>query len=358
MTSATRVHASDNFDLLRAAGALFTIFSHSFAVNGLPEPPVPGVVHFGGLGVSIFFCISGYLIAQSWDRDPRLLAFLAKRSLRIFPALAVVVVLSVFVLGPLLTMLPLRAYFRDPATVEYLQNIGLFNMVYRLPGVFDDLPVRSVVNGSLWTLPVEFVMYLLVALFGVVAQGRRWIYATAFAAAVAASLGWAMRTPDPVWLGMDVRYVATLGTYFFAGACAYAYGLDRRLSAPALALCGFAMLCTLWSSTAITIALWFALPAFVIAIGRGSSRAGRWVARNGDLSYGLYIYAFPVQQVTRLYWPNAPFVAYVAVVIAITALLAYASWRWIEKPALALKPRPAPRTSPVQAMSADLRPGV
>ena len=90
----------DSFDLLRAVGALLVLVSHSFALTGRPEPVVPGVASYGGLGVAIFFSISGYLITLSWHRDPRLGAFLVKRSLRIFPALFVVVLLAAFVLGP------------------------------------------------------------------------------------------------------------------------------------------------------------------------------------------------------------------------------------------------------------------
>jgi Acyltransferase family len=104
--------------------------------------------------------ISGYLVSESWLRDSRLPAFLMRRSLRIFPGLTVIVLLSVLVLGPLMSDLPLRAYFGDRQSISYLWNVVLYP-VYVLPGVFVDNPYPLAVNGSLWSLPVEFAMYLL-----------------------------------------------------------------------------------------------------------------------------------------------------------------------------------------------------
>jgi peptidoglycan/LPS O-acetylase OafA/YrhL len=330
---------SDNFDLLRAVGALLALFSHSFALTGRPEPPVPGTVTYGGLGVAIFFCISGYLIAQSWHRDPRLFAFLTKRALRILPALVVVVLLCAFVIGPMVTALPVTDYIRSPATWHYLHNIRLY-MIYQLPGVFENLPVPNAVNGSLWTLPIEFCMYLIVAVLGVALGGRPSAYAATFLVLVALALFWIPGQPAPIpYFGMDVRYLAILGTYYFAGACLFAFGLDRRLSAPALAVMATSLLTAYWIPQVFTAILWLALPAFVITLGRAPSRLGGWISRHGDLSYGLYVYAFPVQQTLLYYWPSPPLAPYIVAVVVITLAFAYLSWHLIEKPALSLKPR-------------------
>jgi peptidoglycan/LPS O-acetylase OafA/YrhL len=343
----------DSFDLLRAAGALLVLVSHSFALTGRPEPAVPGVDSYGGLGVAIFFSISGYLIALSWQRDPRLYAFLVKRSLRIFPALAVVVLLAAFVLGPLVTRLPAGEYLASPDTWRYLRNIGLY-ISYPLPGVYEGLPHPRSVNGSLWTLPVEFAMYLIVALVGVLCRGRPWAYATAFALFAALAVAWVpAQASATVFYATDLRYLAIFGTYYFAGASIAAYRLERRLTAPALALLLLVLLATQWLPRVFTAVLWIALPAAAVALGRSGNRVSAWLSARGDFSYGLYIYAFPVQQTLVMLWPNPPILPYIAAVFAVTLALAVMSWHWIERPALGLKARLTGRTRPGHDAAAE-----
>jgi hypothetical protein len=123
------------FDQLRLLGAILVIYGHSYVLFGRPVPTFAANT-VSTLGVKIFFCISGYLVAVSWLRDPHLLRFLARRSLRIFPALIVVTLLTTFVLGPALTKMPLSRYFSEVGTYAYLNNIRLY-ITYFLPGVFE-----------------------------------------------------------------------------------------------------------------------------------------------------------------------------------------------------------------------------
>ena len=343
----------DSFDLLRAVGALLVLVSHSFALTGRPEPAVPGVASFGGLGVAIFFAISGYLITLSWQRDPRLGAFLVKRSLRIFPALFVVVLLAAFVLGPLVSRLPIAEYLQSPETWVYLRNLRLW-IVYWLPGVFEGLPFPRAVNGSLWTLPVEFGMYLMVALVGVLCRGRAWASAAVFALFAVLAIAWLPGQTAPIALyAMDLRTFVMLGTYYFAGAVIAAFGLERRLTAPLLSFLLLALLATWWEPRAFTAVLWVALPAAAIALGRSGNRVSAWVSAKGDFSYGLYIYAFPVQQTLVMLWPNPPILPYIAAVFVVTLALAVASWHWVERPALGLKARLTGRTRPGHDAAAE-----
>ena len=97
----------NNFDFIRLVAALLVLVSHQFALQGLPEPGVQGLYSLGGLGVLVFFSISGYLVAQSWLNDPHWLRFAARRLLRIVPGLLVVMVACTFILGPVLTHLSL-----------------------------------------------------------------------------------------------------------------------------------------------------------------------------------------------------------------------------------------------------------
>jgi peptidoglycan/LPS O-acetylase OafA/YrhL len=164
----------NNLDALRMIGAFLVIYGHCYALKGMPERHFLSWLPLGPLGVYIFFTISGYLVVDSWRRDPNLWRFAARRSLRIFPGLAVCVLLSAFVLGPILTPLPLRTYFTHSQVTDYLANIAL-DIHYSLPLVFATNPYPHIVNGSLWSLPVEFAMYVIVALVGAV-RGNRWAW--------------------------------------------------------------------------------------------------------------------------------------------------------------------------------------
>jgi peptidoglycan/LPS O-acetylase OafA/YrhL len=116
---------TNNLTALRWLAALMVLYGHAFVFLGQHEPLFLGMMPLGPLGVWIFFSISGYLIMQSWTHDPHLLRFLAKRALRIFPALIVCILLSILLLGPGLTTLDLGAYFKSPITWSYLDNIAI-----------------------------------------------------------------------------------------------------------------------------------------------------------------------------------------------------------------------------------------
>ncbi|HJY51346.1 MAG TPA: acyltransferase, partial [Stellaceae bacterium] len=164
----------NNFDALRLAAAISVIFSHSFLITEGTQNrewliQLTGNQCILGLtGVFIFFAISGFLVTQSFEQTPNPLHYLAKRALRIFPGLFVATMVSAFVLGPLVTTLPLGAYLSRPEPYEYVVgNTLLDQTVHELPGVsFIGNPVGLEINGSLWTLRLEFTMYLMVLALG------------------------------------------------------------------------------------------------------------------------------------------------------------------------------------------------
>src|SRR3954463_10343097 len=141
------------FDLLRIVLAVSVVVWHGRAIVNNEITRVDGFFELGSYGIiAAFFGLSGFLITGSALRL-RLRDFLLNRALRIIPALAVEIVLSAVVLGPLFTDLPLSGYATDPQTYRYFANIlGL--IIHPLPGVFAHNPT-DVVNGSLWTIPHE-----------------------------------------------------------------------------------------------------------------------------------------------------------------------------------------------------------
>jgi peptidoglycan/LPS O-acetylase OafA/YrhL len=152
-------HDDNNFDFLRVAAAFAVLVSHQYALSGRPEP-VFFVGSWGGIGVLVFFAISGYLVAASWHHDPSGPRFVARRLLRIWPGLAIACLLTTLVLGPLFSDAGVRAYFTSPAPLDYLTQLGLWEFKPQLPGIFARNPIPGSANGSLWTLPIEVRCYV------------------------------------------------------------------------------------------------------------------------------------------------------------------------------------------------------
>ena len=125
----------NNFTLLRFLAAFMVILSHNFSVWGQKAPVLNEYSSFAGIGVDIFFVISGFLITKSWLNNPNIIVFFWNRGLRIFPGLICIILFSVFIIGQLVTTLPIKEYLLNPITWKYIGNIFLFPLRSNLPGV-------------------------------------------------------------------------------------------------------------------------------------------------------------------------------------------------------------------------------
>ncbi len=324
---------ANNFNLLRLFAALLVLYGHGYVLQG---HAVPNRLNHE-LGVHIFFAISGYLIASSWQNDPHLIRYFWRRSLRIFPALAFAVLLSIVILGPLLTTLDSSVYWGHSFVTNYLYNILLY-INFSLPGVFADNVVPHAVNGSLWTLPVEFFMYITVALLGMLCMNNRWISLAFFAMWMTLSLGWdSFGFGNYVVYGTLMKPLTFLGALFWSGVCINRWGLERYFS-----LNNFVLVLIIWMFShqwpmAEELLQFFALPFLVLCFG--SQACGRLDCFNkADYSYGVYIYAFPMQQMLVALFPSLPVLVSIAVCAMLTLLLSAFSWHAIEKPLLRFKP--------------------
>jgi peptidoglycan/LPS O-acetylase OafA/YrhL len=319
------------FDALRLIAASAVLLSHSFALSGHHEPSI-GSDNVGTLAVLAFFAISGFLIPQSWRREPRLGRYLLKRALRIMPALIVVLLATVLVLGPLVTTWPLRSYLGSTESWLYFPRNATFRALGELPGVFAGNPYPRAVNGSLWTLTPEIHTYLLVAALGFVGVLRGRLTSTAaFVAVVLVSV------LAPNLNAMALGDAPAIQAFAF-GALLYLW--HDRLPAQAWTV---AALLAIWISLANTgagrILAALAVAQATIFIGSRAPTFLRGLTRRGDLSYGLYVWAFPIQQTTAFVWKGVSALELTAVAFPVTALLASMSWTLIEKPALRLKSR-------------------
>lgn len=333
----------NNLNVLRLVGACLVLYGHSFVFLGLPAPLFLSWLPLGPLGVFIFFTISGYLITESWDRDPSLLRFFARRALRIFPGLAVCSLLSVLVLGPVITTLPLKDYFENQHTWKYLRNIALY-IGYYLPGVFESNRIPNAVNGSLWSLPVEFLMYIVCAIVGFL-SGNRWVFAVLAATSAIITFIWAQRTTEMLIVyASDLRQAFICGTYFWVGAAFYKFNLKRYFSLSVVVMACVIMI-SLPRLEVLSVAAWVLLPTVVLAFGLTYSPILNMLTRSGDYSYGIYIYAFPIQQTVAYLYPSISLGTYLPTCFVLALACAILSWHLVERPALALKPRnPSPGT--------------
>jgi len=337
----------NNFDFIRLCAATFVIVSHAFRLNGVPYDPYYSWTLHGTLseiGVNTFFTVSGLLVTRSWDGDPNAFRFAMRRILRIVPGLAVVTLLCAFVMGPLVTTLPREDYFASPLIEGYLRNVAIYPIQYILPGVFANLPVPGVVNGSMWTLAVEATMYIGIAVLGTLGFLRwRFFPVVMFFGFIAIRVTLLKNHPGPFfWMWMDVHTIFDCGAYFFAGATLYKFDtVIPRLPSLLFALLLLFVVCM--GTPAVPIVTYFVLPYLIFCIAFEENKAMHKLSELGDFSYGVYIYAFPVQQLVILAFGTAMgAVLSMTLTALLTFPLAALSWFLVERPVLRLKPR-APR---------------
>jgi peptidoglycan/LPS O-acetylase OafA/YrhL len=332
------------YDCIRLLAAAMVLLSHSYVLAGDPggEPlaRLTGGAHdLGEIAVNLFFAMSGYLVAQSWQRDPDFRRFLLRRTLRIAPGLAAVVLGCALVVGPIFSTLDTTAYFAAPRTWLYLTKITAMPALQGLPGVFDATPYPGVVNGSLWSLRLEVLCYVGLALLGALA----WKRATKLVVIAMAAVAAADLALSRAGLGLSAAAQGQAAAYllnsliFLLGILVARIGLPERplrLGGPAL----IAAIALLWWRAA---SIPFAIALGLAAIGCGAGLRCS-VHRQGDWSYGLYLWAFPVQQMAMSLWPGLAPLGLFARALPATLLLAALSWHLIERRALGFKPRPRP----------------
>ena len=339
---------NNNYNLLRLLFAVAVIFSHSFELLGYPDPleRLSSAMSAGTIGVCGFFLLSGYLTAQSWSHDPRALAFLKKRALRLYPAFVVASALSVFIVGPLGAST--QHYFAEWSAHKFCADlIGLRQP--RTPAVFSGSPVASV-NGAMWTITFELRCYLLLTALGLCgAVKRRWVL---LPIALVVNLAAIFGAPhqggaegSPLF-GVS-GFMIWFASMYLSGACFYAFRerIPLRASFAAAALIVF--VAALFGPVGVLRAVTSTMGAYlVLYLGQLPSPLLAKLRMRDDLSYGLYLYGWPVMQLTAHWLPSmVPPAAFVCVT-AICIPLAFASWRAIEAPALRLKRAATPRGYP------------
>jgi peptidoglycan/LPS O-acetylase OafA/YrhL len=352
--------------------ALAVIFWHSINFTGGHVPYAPLHQFLRDTWVDAFFAISGFLITASWLSKPRARNYFAARGLRILPGLWVCLIVTAFVIAPIGVAIQggsAVALLQSRAAITYvLKNSAVLPVQLDIAGTPRGVPWSGSWNGSLWTLIFEVFCYLAVAGFGVVRLlNRRWFIPVAFGLA----LFWATRLPpwsvfaeqieghqqlDPATAGVLLQSVAArLFVMFLAGALLYRFRnvIPARWSLVALSLIIVPVTMLLPDYRLVG-----AIPLAYAVIASGALIRNKRLRLKTDLSYGVYIYAFPIQQVLVMAGLGSVDVFVFAIIAALATLpVAALSWFLVEKPCkhLAKPPELNDRPSDVETLTAHLR---
>jgi peptidoglycan/LPS O-acetylase OafA/YrhL len=302
----------------------------------------------------MFFALSGFLVCGSLDRTRRLTPFIVHRVLRIVPALAVEIALSALILGPFMTQFPLPRFFTEPAFGRYFLNIaGIIH--FQLPGLFSATPERYTVNASLWTIPYELECYIALVALSITGMLKN---VRLLSALVLAS--WVFFTARYVYQGsiMDAMQSGPPGRLlvicFIAGNVIYLMRERVRTSITltfAAGLISFALL----SRPETSFLAPFPVAYFTASLGL--TRPPKIpVLMDGDYSYGLYLFAFPIQQTFSALFPESrTWLSDVLVALVLGLGYAFLSWHLVEKPVLDQRKRITAKVDAVAPMIGSIR---
>ena len=320
--------------MLAATGV---VLCHSYMLLGkIENDPLYNFTgwHLGETSLSVFFLISGYLITQSKCERPQ--NYWLNRFLRIFPALFVNVLLTAFVMGAAFTSLSALDYFSSSKTYLYLLNIFVFPVVRYLPQLFANNPYDSLVNGSLWTLSSEVLLYFYVWI--IASLGLNFKKAVPILLALIAGLyfsgfNYYMRNVGDVLVAIypDLQ----LAAFFFIGAAFYIFKIPSNNNIVLLLLFAAAILSIYVGLHKLSLFLLLPYMVFYFAFSKQIKLQN--ATKFGDFSYGIYIYAYPVQQILIASLGDVSPLKLFALSLSITMIFAALSWHLIEKRALKLK---------------------
>jgi peptidoglycan/LPS O-acetylase OafA/YrhL len=320
----------NSLNALRLVFAALVIVSHAWPLGGFGPDPSPARQSLGHWAVLGFFAVSGYLIAASRVRGG-FGGFLAARLLRIYPAFLVCLLVVAFVAAPLSTVLT-PGHWTPAAGASYVVHDALLKIeANTVGGTIPHAPSGPAWNGSLWTLFYEFLCYLLIGVL--LSLPRRWhgpLVAAAFAVtAVGAQL--------TVHRSGTVADFLSLAPVFLAGSLLYLYA-DR---VPVAWPLGVAALVLTPVAGELNVVSSIGAPVIVYAcFWLGIALPLQKIGHRNDISYGVYIYAYPIQQLLAAAgWNRHGVALYIVLSVLLTLPLAAASWFTVERPALGLKNR-------------------
>jgi peptidoglycan/LPS O-acetylase OafA/YrhL len=334
------LNRNNHFNLIRFAAAFTVLFSHSADLIGAQLPLQATVASYGfyigSIAVNVFFVVSGFLVTASLFNRGNIAAFFWARFLRIFPGLWVVTVLIVFGLGVWATRLPVGEYLASPITHFYLwRNFTIVSGIGRyLPGVFEANHYNQIVNASIWTIPIEWRLYEYLAMIWVVLslipKYRRRAFRIIAPLVAVTIFGFLV-------LGHRDNAGAVATYLFFAGSSIFILGDKIPVLFKAVPALLAALVVAAVDPQSLFVVYLIVLPLLVLNLAYAPGRVLLQFNKLGDYSYGVYIYAFPIQQALIYLKPGISLGTLILYTSVLTLGASILSWRLVEKPALGRK---------------------
>jgi len=360
LTGAPYPYRRNSLNLFRLILAATVLFAHAFYIAGAGVGPQIHGENLGGWAVAGFFVLSGFLITRSRLRTGAG-DYLLHRIARIFPAFLVCLVVIAFGFAPIAALIEhgtLAGFLSTPVTpFEYVWgNLTLYIDHYTIGTTLQSVPYPGAWNGSLWTLFYEFLCYMLVWVLGGLAVYRRspWGAAIAFVLSLGVWIG--IGLADRWGLDESFFLFAKLAPFFLGGSLIFflveRYGISRWVGIGSLVAALILILAVpRWGGQASAPLLAYGLLWLSAVVPQPA-----WIARN-DVSYGFYIYAWPVQQLTVLVGGAAlGLPVYIVITVVITFALAYLSWIVVERRAMMWARPTSGRLRPPESVPGDIRP--
>ena len=337
------MNKNNNFDFLRFLFALLVVISHSYPLSGSSESSqwiyqvTNGQIVLAQIGLSGFFIISGYFIFQSLKRSNSIIDYFKKRFLRLFPALIVVLFLTM-VLAPFVYNSE-TPFFQNAAIYTYFpNNLSLYHLQPCIKGIFDTNSYHAI-NGSLWTIRYEFSLYIALSLLFFFRK-QKWVLfgliSFAFILFYSIYNFYLTRFSSSTLFGIQGYHLLNLGTFFIAGSLLSSMQFESlKYKKLILGVVIFILLISLFLNEYNSVKH-IILPIIIMLIGFMPLPFISTFGKFGDMSYGIYIYSFPIQQTLMYFFKmNTYTLMFTSVLLSIT--FGFLSWHWIEKRALKYK---------------------
>ncbi len=333
----------NNLDALRLILALGVVGGHGWALVYGNEHREP-LKHWSGdqlsaasLALNGFFFISGWLVIQSWLRQPSPVAFTVKRLRRIYPGFVFVTLTCLVLYSPLAaTAWPEAFTFRQLHKSAYY---ALTLSPFKLPGAFATNPYQQAFNLPLWSIPYEMRFYGLLAVLGLVgALARRRILLLLTAGLLALATLHCLLHPDfprltllrPL-IGGEPLSLPRLAGAFMLGVVAYACRTKIRLNFTGLGFALAALVASLWIPAGLFHLGAISLGYLILWFGYSEHVNLRWLAHRGDYSYGTYLHAWPIQQLLIKFVPGLGVFGLFLLAAPLAWLAGLVSWHLVEK---------------------------
>lgn len=297
--SESKIKKSENLQVMRFIASIAVIFSHSYALSGdivaedIISRHTQARLSIGAVCVAMFFLCSGYLISKSVERTQNFISYMKARLKRLVPPLAFVIIITI-VFCSFITTVSKVEYFTSSKTLKYLLN-SIMVINHELPGVFENNYYANAVNGSLWTIPVEFICYIVCYVFfklGLLTKKRFWYTIPLFAIALF------LKGYFPQLSYSTIRPC----TYFYLGMFYYVYRENIKLSVKILPLIILALVMGFVFADFAELAMFVALPYILFTLWFAIPQCPGWLGKTGEISYGVYLWGFVVQQVLVFVW--------------------------------------------------------